>query len=281
MASARMPLEDLLLKQRAIDETKLRRAREEQTLFGGDLGQVLLELGFITEEVLVRARSEQLGIPAVQLDQHVIASEVVRSFPVHLCQKYGVVPVSVDLAAKQLLVATANPNDAEQLAALAHETGYRIEPAVATAASIERAIRRAYFDEEAPQAPERPRRAPTGPVQVVDPVQVPDAAEEDEMPAAAAAVEVFEAAEEEAKSEEVPEIEPEADELRDLADLRARIERLEKAARGPKLSALLTRLERLEQMAESDRRGLRALSRALIDLGVITDEELKKRLSKG
>ena len=281
MASARKSLEELLLKQRAIDEKKLRRAREEQTLFGGDLGQVLLELGFITEEVLVRARSEQLGIPAVELDQRAIAPEVVRAFPVHLCQKYGVVPVSGDLAAKQLLVATANPNDAEQLAALAHETGYRIDPAVATAASIERAIRRAYFDEEASPAPERPRRAPTGPVKVVDPAGMPDAAEEDEMPQATVAAEVPEVAEEKPESEEVPEIEPEADEPREMADLRSRIERLEKTARNPQLSALLARLERLEQMADSDRRGLRALSRALIDLGFITDEELKKRLSKG
>ncbi len=273
MASARMSLEELLLKQRAIDEKKLRRAREEQTLFGGDLGQVLLELGFITEEVLVRARSEQLGIPAVELDQQAIAPEVVRAFPVHLCQKYGVVPVSGDLAAKQLLVATANPNDAEQLAALAHETGYRIDPAVATAASIELAIRRAYFDEEPHKAAER-RAAPEA-------AEVVEAGEGGEAPEAAEVAEVREVVEERPESAEVPEIEPEADEPREMADLRSRIERLEKAAHNPQLSALLARLERLEQMAESDRRGLRALSRALIDLGFITDEELKKRLSKG
>ena len=78
-------------------------------------------------------------------------------------------------------------------------------------------------------------------------------------------------------AEEAPEIEPEADEL---GDLRARVEELERATSNPQFAALLARIERLEQIAESDRRALRALGKILLDLGFVSDEELRKRLLK-
>jgi type IV pilus assembly protein PilB len=223
MANPRMTLEELLLRHRAIDEDQLKRAREEQARLGGELGRVLLDLGYITEELLVRAQSHQLGIPAVKPDKETIPPELLRAFPAHLCEKFGVVPVGGNLANKMVRVATASPGNTELLASLAHESGFHIETAVATAASIERAIKRNYFGEEVP-----------------------------------------------------PELEPEAAD--DAGDLSARVERLEQSLANPQVAALLARIERLEQIAEADRRGLRALSKVMIDLGFISDEELRKRL---
>ncbi|HEX9578768.1 MAG TPA: hypothetical protein VF993_13525 [Myxococcales bacterium] len=150
MASPRMTLEELLLRHRAIDEDQLSRAREEQARLGGELGRVLLDLGYITEELLVRAQSHQLGIPAVKPDKETIPPELLRAFPAHLCEKFGVVPVGGNLANKMVRVATASPGNTELLASLAHESGFHIETAVATAASIERAIKRGYYGEEVP-----------------------------------------------------------------------------------------------------------------------------------
>jgi hypothetical protein len=145
-----MTLEELLLRHRAIDEGQLSRAREEQARLGGELGRVLLDLGYITEELLVRTQSHQLGIPAVKPDKETIPPELLRAFPAHLCEKFGVVPVGGNLANKMVRVATASPDNAELLASLAHESGFHIETAVATAASIERAIKRGYYGEEVP-----------------------------------------------------------------------------------------------------------------------------------
>jgi hypothetical protein len=145
-----MTLEELLLRHRAIDEDQLSRAREEQARLGGELGRVLLDLGYITEELLVRAQSHQFGIPAVKPDKETIPPELLSAFPAHLCEKFGVVPVGGNLANKMVRVATASPGNAELLASLAHESGFHIETAVATAASIERAIKRAYYGEEVP-----------------------------------------------------------------------------------------------------------------------------------
>lgn len=48
-----------------MDEDQLRTAREQQKRTGGDLGQTLVELGYVSEELLLRAQSNQLGIPLV------------------------------------------------------------------------------------------------------------------------------------------------------------------------------------------------------------------------
>ena len=143
MARARKTLEELLLRHRAIDEDQLRRAREEQTKLGGDLGRVLLDLGYITEELLVRAQSHQLGIPAVKPDQETIPPDLLRAFPVHLCQKFGVVPVGGNLLNKMVRVATANPDNVEQFADLqrAHFRARHCQHAGARVVHLARAVR--------------------------------------------------------------------------------------------------------------------------------------------
>src|SRR5262245_60379947 len=144
MARVRVTLEELLLRHGAIDEAKLRRAREEQAKAGGDLGRILLDLGYVGEELLARTQAHQLGLPLVRPDQMTIPPDAVKMLSVHLCKKYGVVPVGGNPAGRLLRVATASPADAEKLASLAHETGLRIEFAVATPSSIDRATAAAY-----------------------------------------------------------------------------------------------------------------------------------------
>ncbi len=52
---SRIPLDELLLRHGAITQEQLARAKEEQRTIGGDLGRVLVDLGFISEELLIRA----------------------------------------------------------------------------------------------------------------------------------------------------------------------------------------------------------------------------------
>ena len=72
-------------------------------------------------------------------------------------------------------------------------------------------------------------------------------------------------------------VEAEPDEL---GELRARVARLEKMLSNPPFAALLARLERLEQIAESDHHALNVLGLVLLDSGLLTREELKKRLGR-
>ena len=111
----RMNLADLLLRHGAIDADQLAQAEEEQTKWGGDLGRILVDLGFINEELLVRAQAQQLGIPALNPAAHPLLPELVRALPVQICERFGVIGVQVDEATRRLRVATSDPGNAAHL----------------------------------------------------------------------------------------------------------------------------------------------------------------------
>src|SRR5437773_6231865 len=148
-------VEELLLRHRAIDEDQLREAREQQKKMGGDLGRVLLELGFVSEELLLRAQSHQLGVPLVNLDQSPPSRELAQMLTEPLCKRFGVIPISGNLETKLMRVATSQPGNLERLAMLAQASGFRIEAAAATSAQIEKAIRAAFSPHQPASAPEQ------------------------------------------------------------------------------------------------------------------------------
>jgi hypothetical protein len=248
MARTRVSVEELLLRHRAIDEEQLRTARAEQKRVGGDLGRVLVDLGYVSEDLLLRAQAHQLGIPLVNPEQSPPPLELARALPEQVCKRYGIIPVGGNLETKLLRVATSAPGNFERLATLAHEVGFRIESAAATASSIERAIKAAFSTSSA-----------FGELggDLGDPSEVDfDAPSQPELE---------------------PELELEPDEL---GELRARVERLEKMLSNPQYAALTARVERLEQIAERDHRALNVFGQVLLDLGFISREELKTRLAK-
>jgi len=150
MARPKVSVEELLLRHRAIDEEQLRKAREQQKKVGGDLGRVLLELGYVSEELLLRTQSQQLGIPLVDPAQSPPPRELAQALSEALCKRFSVIPVSGNLEAKLLRVATSSPANFERLGMLAHESGFRIEAAAATAESIAKAIKTTFGSEAAP-----------------------------------------------------------------------------------------------------------------------------------
>ena len=151
MARSPISVEELLLRHRAIDEDQLRAAREQQKKVGSsDLGRVLVELGYVSEELLLRAQAHQLGIPMVNLEQSPPPRALAAALTEALCKRFGVIPVSGNLDTKLLRVATSNPTNSGRLTMLSEASGFRIEAAAATAASIDKAIRAAFSG-----APER------------------------------------------------------------------------------------------------------------------------------
>src|SRR5260370_24840102 len=144
-AQTRMTLEELLLRHNAISEEHLDRAREEKKKFGGDLGRILVDLGYVSEELLIRALAHQLGIPLVNPEQQPPPIELVQAFPVHLCERFGVIPVEGSVDTKVMRVASSTPGNQEAHASLAQVSGLRIKLAAPTSKSIDRAIRKAYY----------------------------------------------------------------------------------------------------------------------------------------
>jgi type IV pilus assembly protein PilB len=160
-----MKLGEVLISHRALDEEKLLAALSDQRAFGGKLGRTLVDLGYVTEDQLVRALSEQLSLDTVDLDTADVHEQALHCLPVDVCERYGVFPVRLDSRQGILWVATAEP-DRETLQELAQIAQHTLEPMLASMSSIDRAVRRYYFGERtgpAPRLAEPVRAVPDSP----------------------------------------------------------------------------------------------------------------------
>ena len=153
-----MQIEDLLLRHGAITEEQLQRAREDQKILGGDLGRILVDLRFITDDLLCRTKAHQLKIPRASPDRLSIAHELLQLIPVQVCEKLGIIAIGRERRDNVLQVATNDPANQEHLKTIAQAVGERVMPVVSTAHSIERAIRRHYYGEPVKaEEPEQPK----------------------------------------------------------------------------------------------------------------------------
>ena len=150
----RRKLGELLVAAGVLDEARLKAALAEQKKWGGKLGRILIELGFVKEEIMVKALSHQLQLPAVDLTRDLPSAEAISQVPVQMAEKYGVFPMAYDDAKKALSVASSDPTNETSLRDLRMELGLRtVNPVVASASDIDRAIRRYYYGEKTSSVP--------------------------------------------------------------------------------------------------------------------------------
>ena len=77
----RIKIGDLLVKAGVITDLQLRAALAEQQQWGGKLGDILVRMEFLTEEILVRALSKQTGLPLGIVEGIPYASSIVTLGP--------------------------------------------------------------------------------------------------------------------------------------------------------------------------------------------------------
>lgn len=143
----RRRLGDLLIEAGLMDAQQLQAALNEQRKWGGRLGRAVVDMGFVTETAMSEVLAHQLGLPVVDLDTSALEHVVTSYLRLDLCERYGVFPLEQDAQARTLRLATADPTNFEALQAIEFATNLKVLPVVATASSIERAVRRHYFGE--------------------------------------------------------------------------------------------------------------------------------------
>lgn len=149
---ARVPIGEMLLKQGRIDALQLQSALAHQRQWGGRLGRALVSLGFVTEQVLLQAVAEQLGIPFVEIGSRPILPRVAQLLPERLIRSRKVVPLELlsDSRRGPLLVAFCDPANLSTLDEVSFASGMAVKPALAAEGDVDAAIARLFGDEAAP-----------------------------------------------------------------------------------------------------------------------------------
>lgn len=165
MTQAKKRLGELLLEEGLIDRFQLQAALAEQKKWGGRLGKHLIELGILSEEVLVKVLSKLLAIPSVDVGRLQIPRAVIDYVPLKTVEKFTLMPIGIEEAAggkRTIIVAMADPTNLAALDELRFTTGCNVRAVVSGDSSIERAIRTYYKGGvEAPQQQGTRRQAPS------------------------------------------------------------------------------------------------------------------------
>ncbi len=144
-------LGDMLLDEGIITREQLQDALLEIKEKGGRLEKILLARGFITQGVMMAFLGAQFGIPQVNLLQiGEIPSDIIRSVPPILCQRYSLIPIAK--TEHSLTVATSDPLNVLAMDDIKMMTGYEVEVVVAAEEEI-KALHLRYFGAHTEETP--------------------------------------------------------------------------------------------------------------------------------
>jgi type IV pilus assembly protein PilB len=144
-STMRSPLGQRLVGANLIEQQELEAALSRQAESGERLGEVLLELGFVTEEELLPYIESQLGVPAVRLREGLLDPQAVRLLPRQFAERQSV--IALFRVRNELTVVADDPLDLEKIDRIEQVSGYKVRTAFAFRAAIERMMRRAYEDD--------------------------------------------------------------------------------------------------------------------------------------
>jgi len=137
-----MSIVEVLLEKGLITSDHLAKAIDLRKREGKRLDQALIELGYVTEEQLLKVTAEQLGMDMVDLSAVQIEVETLRSLPAKLVYRKKLIPVSRQDGT--LTVATSDPFDLYGFDEIRLLTGLEVRPVLATSDEIDKVIKANY-----------------------------------------------------------------------------------------------------------------------------------------
>lgn len=145
-AALKKKLGDLLVEVGIITQEQLTSALEEQKKKGGKLGAILLSTGIISEDVLMAFLGKQCGVSYVSLEEYGdIPEEVIRSVPESVVRHQRLIPISQGEDGS-LTIAMADPLNIFATDDLKLMTGREINVVIASEIEIKSAIEKYYGD---------------------------------------------------------------------------------------------------------------------------------------
>ncbi|MCC6572743.1 MAG: hypothetical protein IT462_03035 [Planctomycetes bacterium] len=157
-AFERLKLGELLLRKKLITKEQLQTAVEYQKSLGGKIGNIIVKLGFISDDQLTRELARYYGIGVADLANQILPLDLFKQVPREILDKHQVVPIHA--TSTVLTIALSDPTDYEALDELQFATGKKIETTLATRDSIKRAL--AEFTGQLDRELEKDRPVPEG-----------------------------------------------------------------------------------------------------------------------
>lgn len=135
-------LGELLIERKVITPQQLEEALKIQQVKGGLLGQVLVTLGYASEEAIAQALTAQYGFPFLPLKHYSIDGDFLTLIPENVARQYCLVPV--DRIGDTLAVAMADPLNAHAVEDIEMISHCSVQVFVSTLSDVAEAIDHHY-----------------------------------------------------------------------------------------------------------------------------------------
>ena len=135
-------LGEILVRENLVTPQQLREALDYQRTSGGRLGNNLVKLGIISDDVITAVLSRQYGVPSINLDLFHIEDAVIKLISQEVALKYTVLPVSK--VGATLTLAMADPTNVFAMDDIKFMTGFNVEPVIASEVSIQMSVGKYY-----------------------------------------------------------------------------------------------------------------------------------------
>jgi len=148
----------ILIESGRIDEAQLQEALQLQRIDGIRIGEALVRLGYISDEIVYQTLATQFGLEFVSLSDFVPVSSVMRFLPEEFMEQNCVLPMKRDLDG--LLLAIGDPVETSAVDAVRYLTGLEVRVVLATPQSIQRVVHGYFHRVTAPPTEGKPSTAP-------------------------------------------------------------------------------------------------------------------------
>ncbi len=130
------PLGERLIDSGILSRPQLELALKQQSRTGAMLGEILVNLGFVSDDVLTSTLAAQSNVSQVDLNRLFIEPEVIKLVPEGFARKQKLIPINLEESSSTLTVAMENVFDVDVISDLERKTGMFINVAAATETDI-------------------------------------------------------------------------------------------------------------------------------------------------
>jgi hypothetical protein len=138
----RRKLGELLIADWQLTKEQLNQVLAYQHRHGRRVGVILLKLGFVTEDAMIRMLGAQMGIAHVEPADMIIEQAMITLVPEQMARRYQVLPVARE--ERVLTLAMADPLNVFAIDAVRQATGLEVQPVVSREQEVLKAINRYY-----------------------------------------------------------------------------------------------------------------------------------------
>jgi hypothetical protein len=135
-------LGEILIHYKIITPEQLEEGLKIQTNKGKRIGEILIDLGMVTQDEINWVLGRQLNIPYVQLNVENIDVQLSKNISENILRKYKAIPI-MELN-NEIVIAMADPTDKEAIETIKEVTKRKLKCVLASFKNIDETIDRIF-----------------------------------------------------------------------------------------------------------------------------------------